>query len=162
MLKDKPGQIYNCDESGMPLQHKIPKVVSTNSTKKICQVSSGNKTQITVLGCASATGQVMPPIVVFTGKHFNLEVRFLEPSMVCHLTGGWTRNCFSPGFFTHFLKHAADRPLMLILDGHSSHYTLDLVKTAATENVILFCLLSHTTADSQPLDTSCFCPLKKY
>jgi len=51
---------------------------------------------------------------------------------------------------------------MLILDGHSSHYTLELVKTAAAENVILFCLPPHTTADSQPLDTSCFGPLKKY
>jgi len=66
-------------------------------------------------------------------------------------------------FLTHFLKHAvSDRPLMLILDGHSSHYTLNLVKTAAAENVILFCLPPHTTADSQPLDTSCFGPLKKY
>ena len=60
MLKDKPGQIYNCDESGMPLQHKIPKVMSTKGTKKVHQVSFGNKTQITVLGCASAIGQVMP------------------------------------------------------------------------------------------------------
>ena len=51
---------------------------------------------------------------------------------------------------------------MLILDGHSSHYTFDLVKTAAAENVILFCLPPRTTADSQSLDTSCFGPLKKY
>ncbi len=26
-LKDKPSQIYNCDESGMPLEHKLPRVV---------------------------------------------------------------------------------------------------------------------------------------
>ena len=68
MLKDKPSQIYNCDESGMPLQHKIPKVVSTKGKKKVCQVSFGSKT---VLGCVSATGQVMPPMVVFNDKHFN-------------------------------------------------------------------------------------------
>jgi len=55
----------------MPLQHKTLKVVSTKGTKKVRQVSSGTKTQITVLGCASATGQVIPPMVVFTGKHFN-------------------------------------------------------------------------------------------
>jgi len=71
MLKDKPGQINNCDKSGMLLQHKIPKVGSIKGTKKVHQVSSGNKTQITVLGCASATGQVIPPMVVFTGKNFN-------------------------------------------------------------------------------------------
>jgi len=55
-----------------------------------------------------------------------------------------------------------ERPLLLMLDGHSSHYTLELVKVAAAENVILFCLPPHTTADSQLLDTSCFGPLKTY
>ena len=70
-LKDRPSHIYNCDESGLPLQHKIPKVISMKGTKKVHQVSSGNKTQITILGCASATGQVIPPMVIFTEKHFN-------------------------------------------------------------------------------------------
>ena len=60
-LKGRPSQIYNCDESGMPLQHKVPKVISAKGCKKVRQVSSGNKTQITILGCASATGQVIPP-----------------------------------------------------------------------------------------------------
>ena len=31
-LKDKPSQVYNCDESGMPLQHKIPKILSVKGT----------------------------------------------------------------------------------------------------------------------------------
>ena len=55
----------------MPLQHKVPKVLSMKGAKKVCQVSSGNRTQITILGCTSATGQVIPSMVVFTGKHFN-------------------------------------------------------------------------------------------
>jgi len=77
---------------------------------------------------------------------------------------GWMdQELFSSWFFTHFLKHAiSDRPLMLILDSHSSPYALDLVKTATAENVIMFCLPPNTTPDSQPLDTSCFGPLKKY
>ena len=49
---------------------------------------------------------------------------------------------------------------MLLLDGHSSHYTLELVKLAAAENVVIFCFPPHTTANSQPLDTFCFKPLK--
>lgn len=56
-LKDKPAQIYNSDESGMPLEHKLPK---TKGTKKVRQIMSANKTQITVLGCVSAAGQAMP------------------------------------------------------------------------------------------------------
>ena len=56
----------------------------------------------------------------------------------------------------------SERPLLLLLDGHSSHYTLELVKAAAEKDVIIFCLPPHTTADSQPFDTSCFGPLKTY
>ena len=70
---------------------------------------------------------------------------------------------FSDWFFKHFLTHAvSERPLLLLLDGYSSHYTLDLVKAAAEKDVIIFCLPPYTTADSQPLDASCFGPLKTY
>ena len=49
-----------------------------------------------------------------------------------------------------------------MLDGHSSHNTLELIKATAAENMIIFCLPPHTIADSHPLDTSCFDPLKTY
>lgn len=134
-LKNKPSQIYNCDESGMPLQHKVPKVLSVKGAKKVRQVSSGNKTQITILGCASATGQVVPPMVVFTGKHFNSQLSNGEvPGTLYGMSpNGWMdQELFSDWFFKHFLTHAvSERPLLLLLDGHSSHYTLDLVKAAA-------------------------------
>ena len=55
----------------------------------------------------------------------------------------------------------SERPLLLLLGGHSSHYILEVVNAAA-ENVTIFCLPPHTTVDSQPLDISCFCPLKTY
>ena len=91
-LKDKPSQIYNCDESGMPLEHKPPRVVAVKGTKKVRQVSSGNKTQITILGCCSATGQAIPPMVVFSGKKFNHELSKGEIPMVCLIRDGWTKS----------------------------------------------------------------------
>ncbi len=75
---------------------------------------------------------------------------------------GWMdQDPFKNWFSNHFLKHSvAARPLLLLLDGHSSHFTLDLVNSAAENDVIILCLPPHTTADTQPLDTSCFGPLK--
>jgi len=67
-LKNRPFQLYNCDKSGIPLEHKLPKIISLKATKKIRQVTSGNKTQISILVCASATGQAIPPMVVFWQK----------------------------------------------------------------------------------------------
>ncbi len=39
-LIDKPAQLYNCDESGMPLEHKIPKMVTLKGSKKVRQINS--------------------------------------------------------------------------------------------------------------------------
>ena len=165
-LKDKPSQIYNCDESGMPLEHKLPRTISAKGTKKVRQCSSGNKTQITVLGCASATGQALPPMVIFAGKKFNhtLSEGEIPGTLYGVSDSGWMdHELFALWFSSHFLQHAvSSRPLLLLLDGHSSHYTLELIQTAADHDVVIFCLPPHTTADTQPLDTSVFGPLKTY
>ena len=52
------------------------------------------------------------------------------------------------------------RPLLLLMDSHSSHYSPLAVKLAAEENVILFALPPNTTHLSQPLDKGVFGPLK--
>lgn len=52
---------------------------------------------------------------------------------------------------------------MLILDGHSSHCSdVELLDLAASNDVIMLCLPSHTTHWLQPLDRSFFKPLKTY
>ena len=77
---------------------------------------------------------------------------------------GWMdQELFASWFSCLFLEHAvSSRPLLLILDGRSSYFTLDLAQSAAEHPVIIFCLPPHTMADSQPLDTSCCGPLKVY
>lgn len=46
-LMNNPSQIYNVNESGMPLDHHPPKVVALKEKKKIWSRTSGNKSQIT-------------------------------------------------------------------------------------------------------------------
>lgn len=54
------------------------------------------------------------------------------------------------------------QPLMLLLDGHSSHYTPEAIKVAAENDIILFCLPPNATHMAQPLDVSFFGPLKRH
>ena len=85
------------------------------------------------------------------------------PAMLYGMSqNGWMdQEFFIEWFLHHFLEHAvSSQLLMLLLDGHSSHFTLEVVKLAASHDVVIFCLPPHTTADSQPLDTACFKPLK--
>ena len=67
-IMNRPSRIYNMDESGMPLDHKPPRVVARKGTKKIHCHTSGNKSQITILACANAVGTTLPPMVIFQQK----------------------------------------------------------------------------------------------
>ena len=67
-LMNKPGQIFNVDESGMPLEHRSPKVVAKKGQKKVRYCTSGNKSQVTVVGCINAIGQALPPFIIFNAQ----------------------------------------------------------------------------------------------
>ena len=43
MLEDKPAQVYNMDETGMPLDLKILKYVAPRGAKTVLAPSSGDK-----------------------------------------------------------------------------------------------------------------------
>ena len=163
-LIDKPCQIFNVDESGMPFDPEPPKGVFKVGTRNPVSVTTGDKSQVTVVGCVNAAGQSIPPMVIWDRKT-------LQPSMVKgELPGtiyglsanGWIdRELFHVWFERHFLNYAPScRPLLLLMDGHSSHYCPEVIRAAANEQVILFVLPPNTTHLSQPLDRSCFGPLK--
>ena len=84
-------QIYNMDESGMPLDHK-PRVIARRGMKKVYCRTSGNKAQITIIACASAAGIILPPMVIFNGQRFNPEWSAGEVSNTLYgmLEKGWT------------------------------------------------------------------------
>ena len=48
------------------------------------------------------------------------------------------------------------RPVMLLIDGHKSHMTLDAIDLCRSNDVILFCLPPHTTHALQLMDVSAF------
>ena len=53
--------------------------------------------------------------------------------------------------------------MLLLLDGHSSHFELFSIQLTEKEGVIILCLPPHiTTHESRPLDCRVFGPLKKH
>ena len=163
-LKDKPGQIYNLDETGMPLNPKSLKTIHSCGDKNPYTVTSGRKSQISVLACVSASGQCIPPMVIWDRKKMKMELTVGEvPGTMNGMSPkGWmNRELFEKWFCKHFLCYALPaRPLLLLMDGHSSHYSLEAIKMAAEEGVLLFTLPPNTTHLVQPLDKGVFGPLK--
>ena len=49
---------------------------------------------------------------------------------------------------------------LIILDGHKSHVTLEVIKKAIAHGVDMISLPSHTSHALQPLDVACFKPFK--
>ena len=71
-MQVKPGQLFNMDESGMPLDPKSPKLVFEKGCNASC-VTTGDKTQITVVACIGAIGFALPPYGI--AKHSNIVSR---------------------------------------------------------------------------------------
>ena len=67
-LHDKPCQLFNVDEIGMPLNPKPLKMVCGTGSKNPVSTGSGNKSQITIVGCVNAAGYCIPPMVIYGRK----------------------------------------------------------------------------------------------
>ena len=148
-LLNKASAIYNMDESGMPLDHKQLKRVAKRGTKKVYGRASGNKMQITIVACANAAGHTLPPMIIFKGEHLNHDYTKVEvPNTLYGMSKqGWIDSelfyCWLSNLFVPNIPPA--RPVLLLLDGHSTHYTPEAVRKAHDEGIIMLCLPPHTT-----------------
>lgn len=121
-----PAQIYNMDESGVPLDPRPPNIVTKRGQKRVRYRVSGKKEQIAVIGCVKAIGNSIPPMIIFEGKYLNhLWTHHEIPGTYYNMSGkGWTdQELFRHWLSNHFIKYAVPGwPIILLLDGHSSHY----------------------------------------
>ena len=116
-LLDRPSLVFNADESGMPLATHPGKRIGTKGMKRVCCVSSGVKTQVTVLCCASAGGSAIPPLVIFQRANLLKCLTIGEvPGTMCGLNpeSGWINGEILKDWF--ILVYApAGRPLLLLI-----------------------------------------------
>lgn len=122
------------DETSTPLDAKQLKLVAPKGMKKVDGRSSGNMTQITVVVCASASGTVIPPTVIFKGERLNHDLTKGEvPGTLNNLSeNGWIdHKLFYHWQKNHFVKHIPPtRPVLLLLDSHSTHFTSEAIQAS--------------------------------
>ena len=153
-LLQRPAQIYNCDETGMPLGATSHKVV-TKINSKPCSVTSNDKAQVAVLSCVNAAGTALPPVVIFKRKTLNQELANGEVSGTLYgvSENGWiTQQLFKEWFHHHFLAFLLNiRSVLLLMDGHSN-YVLQ-----SRDNLNGCCMQScpvHISTPHNSLDTA--------
>ena len=115
---------------------------------------------MTVIACGNAVGQPIPPFVNFDAAKLNaLWTKGEVPgTRYGQSSRGWTdQELFQGRLVEHFLQHSvSSHPLLLLLDGHSSHFEPETIRIAKEENIIIFSLPHHTTHELQPLDCTLF------
>jgi hypothetical protein len=160
-LISKPMQIYNCDETGVTVVHKPGKVVAEMGRHKVYAVTSAERGKThTILTCVSASGHVLPPMMIFPRKQ-KLPANFREGAVAQTLfsssPNGWINNDLFLEWFEFFIAHIPPtRPVLLIMDGHGTHMSIELIELARSNGIHLLCLPSHTTHILQPLDVGVF------
>ncbi|XP_030762936.1 uncharacterized protein LOC115887610 [Sitophilus oryzae] len=166
LLFDKPGNVFNCDETGLQLNTRAGQVLAQKGSKCVPSISPGEKGEtISVLACINAEGGYLPPYCIMKGKNKKEEwndglppgsrIKMSEKSAYVNseIFLDWLKN--------HFLPKKPNGTVLLVLDGPSSHPSnLETLQFAEEHNIILFCLPPHTTHVLQPLDR-CFSNLLK-
>ena len=108
-------------------------------------------------------GKVMDPLIIFREKYLKsswLGKNNLKDTYFAVSESGCMTTIIFHGWLEKFIKKVETRPILLVFDGPMTHLSLATVQLAKAENISLAKLPAHCTDVMQPLDVSCFSPLK--
>ena len=164
--------IYNFDETGYAMGlTATAKVVTRADMYGWCQViQPGNREWVTSIECVNSMGWALPPCIIFKGS-VHIEAWYQEPKLPPNWRievspNGWTSDeiglCWLQKVFIPETNSCMTGSYcLLVLDGHGSHLTPEFDKTCSENKIIPICMPPHSSNYCQPLDVSCFSPLKK-
>ncbi|XP_031353826.1 uncharacterized protein LOC116180679 [Photinus pyralis] len=165
---DDNRRIFNCDETAFFLNPKPGKVLAEKGSKNVyTSAGADEKFNLTVLVTGNAAGILAPPMIVYRYQRIPLQiVKNIPPEWgIGKSENGWmTQETFFEyitNIFNPWLdKHNIPRPVIMFLDGHSSHLSLPLSEFCEQKKIILVALYPNATHLIQPLDVAVFHTLK--
>lgn len=165
-----PENIFNCDETPISTVPKgSAKVIATKGTRQVGGlVASERGEHVTAMICFSATGTYVPPLIIFPRKNYNEELLHGKPGDVIaefYPTGYMTSEIFYKWMehFIKFTKPSAEKNVLLLLDGHTSHTkNAPALELAKNSHVIVIVFPPHCSHKLQPVDLSFNKPLSSY
>ncbi|XP_072398038.1 uncharacterized protein [Diabrotica undecimpunctata] len=153
----------------MTVPNKPSRILTLCGKKQVgCLSSAERGVLVTLETCMNAAGNFMPGMFVFPRKKVNPLLMDGTPpgSPAVYYETGWiTQENFIEWFkkFIEFSNPGPQKPVLLILDGHSFHTkSLELLHLAGENNFILLCFPPHTRHRLQPLDVSFLAPLSTF
>lgn len=119
----------------------------------------------------NASRQVIPTFYIFREKIFRQNhIEYCEPGATMAMQPqAWMTSYFFSAWISHFLEFVSrlggiylKRSHLLILNGHNSHVTLEVVMEVKKVGMHFLILPTHTSQALQPLYISVFKPFKQH
>ncbi|XP_055708232.1 uncharacterized protein LOC129805249 [Phlebotomus papatasi] len=164
----EPARIFNMDETGLSTVLQPPKVLADKKAKQVGKcVTTERGESITICAFVNAAGESIPPVYLFPRKKTHPEYMegSLEGSIAFYNDRGYMDSPTFLKVLDHFKNHtfaSTNNEILLILDNHASHLSLDAIKFCRDSGIHMLTLPPHTSHRTQPLDLSVFGPFKAY
>lgn len=162
--------IYNFDETGFQMGViSTSKVITTSERRgRPRTIQPGNREWVIAIEAVNAKGWAIPPFIIFAAKLHQMTwyQTGLPPTWKIAVSeNGWTNDELGLQWIQHFHQHTQHtrkgRWRLLIFDGHGSHQTAQFREFCLEQEILTLCMPPHSSHILQPLDVSCFGPLKK-
>jgi hypothetical protein len=146
-------------------------IIAKKEAKHMHSIVSNQREWLFVLICVNASRQAIPGFYIFRGKRiWQNYIKHCEAGATMAMQPrSWMTSCLFSAWISYFLECVRrlggiflELCHLLILDGHNSHMTLEVVMEARRVGLDLLTLPSHTSDALQPLDVSVFKPYKQH
>ena len=161
--------IWNVDESGAQSGKEGGKVLARKGQRHVQIIIPNGTESLTVLSAINASGEIIPNFYIFRGWQRRRDyIVFYEPfATMAMQKKGWMNIFLFSQWIGHFIEAlttkggiAHTNRHLMILDGHNSHVTLEVIDQAREAGLDMITLPSHTSHALQPLDVAVFKPFK--
>ena len=163
-----PHRIFNVDETGLSTTHVPPKVLARAGQKQIGKITSQERGKnVTAVCCMNAVGTFVPPMMIFPRVRFRDDLIREAPIGTIGVAqqSGWMNKELFVEWLQHFVKvvkPTVDEPVLLVLDNHCSHVSLETVTFAREHFLTMLSFPPHCSHRLQPLDRTVYGPMKTY
>lgn len=163
-------RIYNCDETGVTTVQKPTRKIAEKGVKRVGTVVSQEKGKlITVCGTINAIGGCIPPFVVFPRVQTQPlweDVLPVGSKAEGHpKASGWMTAVNFVSYLKHFTRYvrpSKEFPILLLLDNHASHVSLEAIDFCRENHIVLVSFPPHCSHELQPLDKTIYGPFKAF
>lgn len=165
-----PTRIFNADETSFRLDPKSSKIIGVKGSRNIQTLAGARKSTITVLATFNAEGRKLEPCIVYPlkkkpSKEIVMKIPADANITLAHSETGWMkRDVFfeylSNTFNNELVTQKIKKPVILFVDGHSTHLSMECSLFCDKNGIILYGLYPNSTHLCQAADVGPFKPLK--